>query len=279
MSETEKRFTSVMLVIFIFTFIILTIQSVFTEHTGIIPISGLSASLHMLIFVMIWPIFGSTLLVVVTPRILAPVYLKLKEKIMPNFKNGQIEYESNPQALKKWFTRALIIGLLVLGIQAALFSFIPYDAFLSPEDFVDYTEASVDIRFILGVSTAVVGLLTPIAVAILSVGWSLEDAGLVHFDIPKDSKRIYEIEPIFRRYNSYVKGYAGLSALLFLFAIVVYFAFVPGRLIDAIVTLILPLTTILSTSLAYYVYVKTNTSFLRGKYPILGQVTEENLLS
>ena len=172
-----------------------------------------------------------------------------------------------------------ILGLLVLGIQAALFSFFPYAAFLSPEDLVDYTEAGVDIRFVLGVSTAVVGLLTPVAVAILSVGWSFEDAGLVHFDIPKDNTRLYEIEPIFRRYNSYVKGYAGLSSLLFLLAIVTYFAFFPGRFIDAIITLILPLTTVLLTPLAYYTYVKTNTSFLRGKYLTLGQVTEEELLS
>ena len=144
---------------------------------------------------------------------------------------------------------------------------------------MDYTEAGVDIRFVLGVSTAVVGLLTPVAVAILSVGWSFEDAGLVHFDIPKDNTRLYEIEPIFRRYNSYVKGYAGLSSLLFLLAIVTYFAFFPGRFIDAIITLILPLTTVLLTPLAYYTYVKTNTSFLRGKYLTLGQVTEEELLS
>ena len=95
MSETEKRFTLVMLVIFVITILILTIQSIFTEHTGIVPILGLPASLHMLIFVVIWPIFGSSALAVISPRIVAPLYLKLKEKIMPNYKNGQIEFDSN----------------------------------------------------------------------------------------------------------------------------------------------------------------------------------------
>jgi hypothetical protein len=106
----------------------------------------------------------------------------------------------------------------------------------------------------------------------------MEDSGLVHYDLPEESDRIYEVEPIFRRYISYLKGYAGFSSIIFLVSIVYYFLFVVSdRFVDAVFTMVMPLQAILYSGFGYLVYVYTNTKFLRGKYPEVGRITEDEI--
>ena len=277
MSGSKKRFLYTMLVLTVLS-VVTGLLSVDNESEGIVPLFGLDYPIHTLLVNVVWPILGSVVFAFLFPRIFAPFFLALKKYIMPNFKNGQIEVETKPYRLRKWFSRGIYVSLLVLGIQTFLFNIFPYEAMLTSSDLIGFQGAGIDIRFTLGVTGGIVSLLTPVAVGLLSIGWALEDSGLVHYDFPKEPDRIYEIEPIFQRYMSYLKGYAGLSSILFLITIVVYFINIGStRWIDAIVTVINPLMAMMLFTLGYLVYVKSNTKFLRGRYESVGHVTEDNI--
>jgi len=46
----------------------------------------------------------------------------------------------------------------------------------------------------------------PIVIAILSIGWTFEDAGLVRYWINNNKRDFFEIEPIHYKFNSFSKG-------------------------------------------------------------------------
>jgi len=199
---------------------------------------------------------------------------------MPHFKNGQLDVDTEPYRLRKWFSRTIYVSLLVFGLQAIFFSFFPYELLLTPSELAGYQGLGIDIRFTLGVTGGIIGLLTPVAVGLLSIGWALEDSGLVHYDLPGKSDQMYEIEPVFRRYISYLKGYAGVSSVLFLITIIIYLInFGSDRLIDAIIIVLMPFFAMGFSSLGYLIYTKTNTTFLRGKYDNIGHITEDAIRS
>ena len=267
-----------MIFLILFSIIVGVLMVVFIGHDGIVPLFGLEHRYTLMITNLLWPIFGSIICALIFPRIIAPMYLAIKKYIMPDFKNGQTDIETKPYRLKKWFWRSIYVSLLVLGIQAFLVGFFPYESMLTPTDLLGYQGAGIDIRFTLSVTSGIVGLLTPIAVGVLSVGWALEDSGLIHYDLPKEGDRIYEVEPIFRRYISYIKGYAGLSSILFLVTIIFYFiGYGAERWLDAFFTMIIPFQAMLYSAFGYFTYVKTNTKFLRGRYPPVGTVTEDEI--
>ena len=267
-----------MIFLILFSIIVGVLMVVFIGHDGIVPLFGLEHRYTLMITNLLWPIFGSIICALIFPRIIAPMYLAIKKYIMPDFKNGQTDIETKPYRLKKWFWRSIYVSLLVLGIQAFLVGFFPYESMLTPTDLLGYQGAGIDIRFTLSVTSGIVGLLTPIAVGVLSVGWALEDSGLIHYDLPKEGDRIYEVEPIFRRYISYIKGYAGLSSILFLVTIIFYFiGYGAERWLDAFFTMIIPFQAMLYSAFGYFTYVKTNTQFLRGRYPPVGPVTEDEI--
>lgn len=280
MSGSKRRFLYVMVFLLIGSVVIGFLNVIAVEDTGIVPIFGLPNMYHMLVVTLLWPVIGSVICALIFPRIFAPLFLALKKYIMPDFKNGEIAIETKPYRLRKWFGRSVYVSLLVLGLQALIMGFFPHELMLTPDNLLGYQGAEVDIRFVLSVTTGIVGLLTPLAVGLLSVGWAMEDAGLVHYDLPEESDRIYEVEPIFRRYISYLKGYAGFSSVIFLVSIILYFTFgVSGRFIDAIFTMVMPFQAILYSGFGYLMYVYTNTKFLKGRYPPVGRITEDEIAS
>ncbi|NHJ14046.1 MAG: hypothetical protein EAX95_10245 [Candidatus Thorarchaeota archaeon] len=280
MSGSKKRFTYAMLLCGMISAIAMILSGLFSESEGIVPLFGLEYPVHVLLVNTIWPILGSAICAIIFPRIFTPLFLAIKKFVMPEFKNGQTDVDTKPYRFRKWLSRAFFVSLLILGMQSFLIGIFPYEALLTPNALLGYEGAGIDIRFTLGVTGGIVDLLTPIAVGIFSIAWALEDSGLVHYDLPKESDRIYEVEPIFRRYESYVKGYAGLASILYLVTIVIYFlSWGPERWIDAIVTVIYPLIAMLLSAIGYLGYIKTNTSFLKGKYPSVGRVTEDEIAS
>ena len=68
-------------------------------------------------------------------------------------------------------------------------------------------------------------LILPLVVGLWSVGWTMEDAGLMHFKLPKEEKKVlYEIEPVHLKYNGLIKGYAGITAILYLVSAINFYA-------------------------------------------------------
>jgi hypothetical protein len=111
------------------------------------------------------------------------------------------------------------------------------------------------------------GLLSALVVGLWSVGWSMEDAGLIHFSMRSEKTGgLKELEPIHVRYNSYIKGYAGISSVLFVVSMALSL-FLEGRLIDIIAILTLPLHIILMLTPSMYIHSKLNSSWLRKNLP------------
>ena len=280
MSESKKSIFYTMIFVTVLSIAAGLITFTMTQDSGIVPLLGLSNKLHALVLNLIWPVIGSMICAILFPRFLAPLYLAAKKYIMADFKNGELEIDTEPYRVGKWFKRSIFVSLLVLGIQALFLGFFPHQALLTPADLAGYEGLGIDIRYVLGVTTGIVGLVTPVAVGLLSVGWAMEDSGLVHYDLPGEPTRIYEVEPVFRRYNSYLKGYAGFSSIIYLLSIVVYFPqFGMDRMIDVVFTLIMPFQAILYCGFGYLAYVLVNTQFLRGRYKKVGQITEDEILS
>jgi hypothetical protein len=280
MSGSKKKFLYVMIILVILAIVAGIVTSLVAENSGIVPLFGLPNQYHIIVTNLVWPVLGSMICALLFPRLFAPIFLALKKYIMPDFKNGEIAIETKPYRLRKWFGRAVYVSLLVLGLQALLTGFFPHELLLTPADLAGYEGLGMDIRFVLGVTTGIVGLLTPLAVGLLSIGWAMEDAGLVHYDLPEESDRIYEVEPIFRRYISYLKGYAGFSSLIFLISLILYLGVLgPERYIDVFFTIVMPFQAILYSAFGYLAYVQTNTKFLKGRYPSVGRITEDEIQS
>lgn len=167
-------------------------------------------SIIPILYFSFFPVIGSIIMILLFSFIISIIFLKIKPIYLRNYNNGYIDNYTNQDIPYKtlisraFYTFLLSIGLFSalnqLGIISLLFSFGPYTGF-------DEFEI-VAIFF---------PIIIPFSIGIWSVGWSFEDAGLMHFKFSK--KRInplYEIEPIHYRYNSIIKGYAGISTIIYI---------------------------------------------------------------
>ncbi len=67
-------------------------------------------------------------------------------------------------------------------------------------------------------------LIFPIVIGLWSVGWVMDDAGLIHYKLPgRDSKKHFEIEPTHLKYTVGLKTFAGVSAFLFFLSSASYY--------------------------------------------------------
>jgi len=92
---------------------------------------------------------------------------------------------------------------------------------------------------------------------------------------------LYEIEPIHLRYNSYLKGYAGISAIVLLIQLIIHFAAFEGRISDVIMVIFIPAFNILNSIPAYLVYGITTRNYtkLRKGLPEARFISEDELIS
>jgi hypothetical protein len=106
----------------------------------------------------------------------------------------------------------------------------------------------------------------PFVNGLWSIGWVMEDAGLMHYKFEKEERnRLYEIEPVYRNYSYYLKGYAGISSILFLYNVIIAWIQVTSesRIADIIASIFLPAIAILLSIPSYIIYGKfVNKKFL-----------------
>ena len=95
------------------------------------------------------------------------------------------------------------------------------------------------------------GFVFPLAVGLWAVSWAMEDAGLMHYAFKSEDN--YEIEPIHIRYTSYLKGYAGISALMFVIQFTMYQAN-QNSLEDGLLILAVVLLAIVCFFPAYFLF-------------------------
>ena len=234
--ETEiKKKKPIGLIFILFVFVmsfIANLQGAFTQGSkadSIVPLMGLDFQTHIIVFLILWPTLVSILCVIIFPLLLVPIILVLKNIIWHKYTNCYIDLGKVRFDGKKFIRRFIYVFLLVLGICATLLSYRFFDPLLlvPGEMYTEHPAQSQTENFLyypevfMGFSS----LILPLVVGLWSVGWTMEDAGLMHFKLPKEEKKVlYEIEPVHLKYNGLIKGYAGITAILYLVSAINFYA-------------------------------------------------------
>lgn len=239
--------------------------------TNIIPFTGLDESLHTILFLFGIGMGGSILAALVFPKVFSPLFLMLKRKLLFRFKDAYIEKTNNTISLRTYLKRVLYCILTSLGLISFFIPLIDLSLILDSVYFQRFAEYGISPGYSNAVQVTVLGIFIPISVGIWSIGWAIEDAGLMHFRLQDDrkGKELYEIEPIHLKFFSYLKGFAGISSLFYLFEVGLAYGSLlqtdPEVLIDLLSTTLLPIAMILLLLPAYLLYAwkGTITSSLR----------------
>ncbi|MFW9933163.1 MAG: hypothetical protein ACFFDR_10950, partial [Candidatus Thorarchaeota archaeon] len=121
---------------------------------------------------------------------------------------------------------------------------------MSPKEITEFPLDGISEEFFKYTPPVIItltGLIAPIAMGFWAVSWILEDAGLVHYQFSDDDSPLFEVEPVYLRLKGYLKGYAGLSSILFFLSMILIFYSVPAVLETAIFTTFIPMFSILQT--------------------------------
>jgi len=50
---------------------------------------------------------------------------------------------------------------------------------------------------------------------IWAIMWTIQDSGLMHYQLPENLTRYQEIEPVYFKISGYIKGFSGITAFFF----------------------------------------------------------------
>ncbi|MCK4567507.1 MAG: hypothetical protein KAU48_09385, partial [Candidatus Thorarchaeota archaeon] len=224
------------------------------------------------------PMVGSIITAFLMPRLFAPIFLKGKRVRLSGYKDAYLPVTQNRLSIKQWFGRASLVSLLILGFIAAIVNIIDPLLFMTQ---VEYNEFIIETglpQLAPPVIITLTGLIAPIAFGLFAISWIMEDAGLIHYSIPaEDEDKLYKVEPVHDSYSSYLKGYSGLSSLIFLISVFYLFWTHGGNVESAIFTLLVPIFAILQTIPGYILYVRLDKSFLTSKLPEARRLNESDL--
>jgi len=290
---TERKKLVKILIIYIIGFVIFNIIMILQilsveRQPGIVPISGLTEELHMLVFFFILPPLLSIAAVLIFPRIFPALLLKSKKIVYKRYKDAFIETDLNAFTSKKVVIRLIYIFLLTLGFLAIVLPLMSQGVarmFINTGTVEFYESEGLDLRFVLPVlMTITFAFIFPIVIGLWSVGWALADAGLVHYSGLEGQKerydKLFEIEPTHMKYNNYLKGYAGISSVVFLISLAIYFAGFQGRGSDVTTVILIPAISIFYSILPYVVYGLDKGKFqnLRKDLPEAKRIAEADFI-
>ncbi len=271
--KKSKRNIILLLILFVFS-LINPINSAFNQGEkaqSIVPISNLSLENHLFLSNFIVPNILAPILIVLFPSIFVPLFLGIKNKIWRNYENTYVNISEESFNMKKLVKRLIYLFLLTMGMSAALLN----SGVISVTDFLTIDQAGYWLvekgidspLYITDIFLNIGYLVFPIAVGLWSIGWALEDCGLMHYNLPRENQKIlYEIEPIFRKYTSMVKGYAGISAIIYFLSILLYYLInKPEDLLSIIGVIIFSLLIAITVIPSYFIYNKFINSFLRKR--------------
>jgi hypothetical protein len=240
---------------------------------GTVPMLDWGSDMTYLLLWVLVPLIGSILAAVVVPRVLTPLFLVVKKIIRPGYHDGYVPMEVSSFGGRKMVMRLIYVYLLIVGLLTTLISLIDPQPFLPPDVYTSGIAPQYNISFIF----CIAGLAAPISVALWSVGWALEDAALIHYKLPpKDSGKLYEIEPVSRSYSSYLKGFASFSTVLSLLVIFNYFIGI-SMPFDAVSVYLVPFHAMLATVPSYFLFGKMGSKWLRKNKRAVKQLEESDL--
>ncbi len=247
------------------------------SHGGIVPILDWETSLAYPVLWVLVPLVGSILAVLLIPRILTPIFMAVKKLIRRGYQDGYVPIEVSGLKTSRLIMRLVYTYLLIVGLFITLMTFVDPELFLPANIYSDIANAGLDPHYHISYIFCLSGIAAPIAVALWSVGWALEDAALLHYKLPsKDAGELYEIEPVYRSYSSYLKGFAGFSTVLSL--MVIFNAFMSvGWGFDAISVFLVPFHAVLVTVPAYFLFTMIGSKWLRKNKRPIKQMEESDL--
>jgi hypothetical protein len=239
---------------------------------GIVPLTRLNSAITYILLWLVWPVLGGIFLVLVMPRILGPLFLKIKGVVWRDYKNAYVDLPQPAVTQRRVIRRAIYLGLLSMGIVSILIYIIPPSLLISPGEVDDPISV-----FHMASIASIAGFVVPISIAVWSTGWSYRDASLVHYKIPDDGvDDLYEIEPIYLRFDSFLKGYAGFSSILFIINLVIV-QFTTQDFAMALLVLYVFMHVSLLTLPAIYVHSRMNHMWLRKNLPKARRFTKSSV--
>lgn len=228
--KKEKRTLIVIFILYICTLIypisnILTVSD--EADVERVALFNLPLRTHLVIIYIVWPLLLTIICVILFPLIFPRLFLKVKGKVFYKYKNAFLNLEEPKLNTKKYIKRSILIFLLTMGLSATILSVLNF----KPSWLISKTQAdvydSIGITTVLYMPEVILGLaylVYPFAIGLWSVAWALEDSGLMHYKLPKEGqKKLYEIEPVYLKFNATIKGYAGVSAIIFYVAAIIYY--------------------------------------------------------
>lgn len=197
---------------------------------AIIPISGLNQATHNLVFLFIWPIIGGFILALFFPIIFILLFRKVKQFIFGKFEDGYLNIEEDQIDFKIHLKRAIFTILLSIGLAATIMRLIDPKLFISEMQYEYLQDEGTPVRYSTDGFLGFLLILLPIVIGLWSIGWTMEDLGLLHYRLPEDDKiALFEIKPMHLKYTQILKGYAGISALIYYIEIVGFYVTHPDN--------------------------------------------------
>ncbi len=288
----DKKKTVIVLIFVVFWVISLWISvnsglSKEQEAESIVPITKMPLRYHLILVTAIWPNIATVVFIIVFPLIFVPLFLLLKNRVWFKYKNGYIDVPPNYFAPNKFVRRAIYVFLLTMGLSATVIAsgYITALDFLPPGERDYWVGRGVtNPLYIIEVFREISALTYPFAIGLWAIGWAIEDAGLMHYKLPKGTEKIlYEIEPIHLKYMNIIKGYAGISAIVYYVSFINFYlthAMETKFIFEAIFTI--PIFALVTWLPAYFIYTvfhkKVLIKILRLNKKPLGPVSEEQIL-
>ena len=94
---------------------------------GVVPLTGMNGGITYFTFWLIWPLLGGMIMVLIMPRILGPLFLKIKGAVWRDYKNAYVDLPHPKLTQKRVLRRSLYLSLLTMGIVSVLIYIIPYE--------------------------------------------------------------------------------------------------------------------------------------------------------
>ncbi len=253
------------------------IQQNCNELSRAIPLTGLEPEIHIILFGIIIPIIASIILSIIFAKYIGPLFLSLKRNLLyKKYTSGFIKREPNYKKPNTIVKRMILTTLLAFGLGGAILPLFDVDQLISPQIACSYIERGLNYEYHFDILFIIMGLVLPLAVALMSVSWALEDAGVMHYCLDKFG--LYEIEPVHVKYSQFLKGYAGISSLMFALQFVSY-QFENNSIEDAALIFAVLLVMSVSILIVYFVFITImkEHEYLTKDLSEIKKITEDDL--
>ncbi|MFW9997461.1 MAG: hypothetical protein ACFFD4_35785 [Candidatus Odinarchaeota archaeon] len=245
-----------------------------------IPLFNLPLPVSNAFLYLIWATLGSIISILLFPRIIPLLYFKYKSIKDSGYKNAHLFIKRHQLTLVTVIKRSIMVFLLSTGLVATLVEaniLIPAH-FILPSSLLEFQANGVVLKYVFGVFYGMFMFILPLVVGLCSISWSMEDAGLMHYNLNAQEEEYFEIEPVFYGYHAIITGFAGISALFYYVGAVLYtFQRTYGGFSDLFGLAVL-IVFVTAFNPAYLIYTLLDVKFLQKGLKKIKQLSEEDLV-